>query len=215
MIYPFKIIKDYLALYLVDHGFVRAVYPNFYQVSDGLFRSSQPSPRQLKKLKQKYGIKTIINLRGENGLAAFKLENEACQKLNLNLVNYRLYSRNPPQLDEITGLIKIYQSVEYPALIHCKSGSDRTGIAAALYRILILNEAVKSAATELHWSFGHIKTSHTGVLDYFLECYVNHEKLHKISFLDWVKDYDPVSLKNEFRSSRFMSLLVDKLIRRE
>ena len=174
-----------------------------------------PCNNTYKTLKKKYGIKTIINLRGENGLAAFKLENEACQKLNLNLVNYRLYSRNPPHLDEITGLVKIYQTIEYPALIHCKSGSDRTGIASALYRILIANETVQNASSELHWSFGHIKKSHTGVLDYFLECYVKHTKKQKISFLDWVKDYDPVSLKNEFRSSGFMSLLVDKIIRRE
>ena len=110
---------------------------------------------------------------------------------------------------------EIYQTVEYPALIHCKSGSDRTGIAAALYRILILNQTVKEASDELHWSYGHIKTSHTGVLDYFLECYVSHSEKQKISFLDWVKDYDPVSLNNEFRSSGFMSLLFDKIIKRE
>ena len=166
-------------------------------------------------IKKKYGIKTIINLRGENGLAAYKLEKKACEELDLNLINFRVYSRNPPQLDEIKGLIEIYKTVEYPALIHCKSGSDRTGIAAALYRILILNQTVKEASNELHWSYGHIKTSHTGVLDYFLERYVSHTEKQKISFLEWVKDYDPVSLKNEFRSSGFMSLLFDKIIKRE
>ena len=113
------------------------------------------------------------------------------------------------------GLTKIFQNVEYPALIHCKSGSDRTGIAAALYRILILNETVQDAADELHWSYGHIKSSHTGVLDYFLECYLSQAKKEKISFLDWVTEYDPVVLKNEFRSSGYLSLLVDKIIRRE
>jgi len=52
-------------------------------------------------------------------------------------------------------------------------------------------------------------------LDYFLERYVSHTEKQKISFLEWVKDYDPVSLKNEFRSSGFMSLLFDKIIKRE
>ena len=215
MMYIWNLIKNYLALYLVDHGFVRAIYPNMHKVSEGLFRSSQPSPRQLENIKRKYGIKTIINLRGKNGLAAYKLEKKACEELDLNLIDFRVYSRNPPQIDEINGLIEVYQSVEYPALIHCKSGSDRTGIAAALYRILILNETVKEASDELHWSYGHIKTSHTGVLDYFLECYVSHSEKQKISFLEWVQDYDPVSLKNEFRSSSFMSLLFDKIIKRE
>jgi len=213
--YLLNFIKNYLALYLIDHGFVRAIYPNMHKVHDGLFRSSQPSPRQLANIKKKYGIKTIINLRGENGLAAYRLEKKACEELDLNLINFRIYSRNPPQIDEVKGLIEIYQTVEYPVLIHCKSGSDRTGIAAALYRILILNQTVKEASNELHWSYGHIKTSHTGVLDYFLERYVSHSEKQKISFLEWVKDYDPVSLKNEFRSSSFMSLLFDKIIKRE
>ena len=69
-----NLIKNYLALYLIDHGFIRAIYPNMHKVSEGLFRSSQPSPRQLANIKKKHGIKTIINLRGENGLAAYKLE---------------------------------------------------------------------------------------------------------------------------------------------
>ena len=215
MLELFKTIKNYLGLYIIDHGFVRAIYPNFHEVGNNLFRSSQPSPRQLKIWKKKFGVKTIVNLRGENGLAAFKLEKQACEKLGLKLVNFRVYSRNPPQLKEIMGLTKIFQNVEYPALIHCKSGSDRTGIAAALYRILILNETVQDAADELHWSYGHIKSSHTGVLDYFLECYLSQAKKEKISFLDWVTEYDPVVLKNEFRSSGYLSLLVDKIIRRE
>ena len=81
----FKTVKDYLALYIIDHGFVRAVYPNFHSVGKKLYRSSQPSPKQLLSLKNRYGIRTIINLRGENGLSAFKLEKEACKKLNLNI----------------------------------------------------------------------------------------------------------------------------------
>ena len=86
----FNLIKNYLALYLIDHGFVRAIYPNMHKVSEDLFRSSQPSPRQLANIKKKYGIKTIINLRGENGLAAYRLEKKACEELDLNLINFRV-----------------------------------------------------------------------------------------------------------------------------
>ena len=72
--------------------------------------------------------------------------------------------------------------------MHCKSGSDRTGIVAALYRILYLDESVKSASTkELHWKYGHIKTSHTGVLDYFFDQYLSANKDEPQPFLDWVE----------------------------
>ena len=209
-------LKDYLSLYIVDHGFVRAIYPNLYAIDNQMYRSSQPSPKQLKILKRKYGFKTIINLRGENGLSAYSLEKEACSKLNLELVNFRAYSRNPPESDEVKQLISIFNNIKYPALMHCKSGSDRTGITAALYRIFYLKESVEEAyKKELHWKYGHIKSSHTGVLDYFFTQYISENQVNPVAFLDWVENYDHVSLKHRFRSSGWMTFIVDKILRRE
>ena len=187
MMYLSDLIKNYLALYLIDHGFVRAIYPNMHKVSDGLFRSSQPSPRQLANIKKKYGIKTIINLRGENGLAAYKLEKKACEELDLNLINFRVYSRNPPQLDEIKGLIEIYKKVKYPALIHCKSGSDRAGLGSALYFLLVLNTPVEIAQKQLSFKFLHLGGWTAGILDFMLMEYRHAFKKDRINFLDWVE----------------------------
>ncbi len=211
-----KLIKDYLSLYIVDHGFVRAIYPNMYSIDRQMYRSSQPSPKQLRILKKKYGIKTIINLRGENGLSAYRLEKKACLNLNLELVNFRAYSRNPPESEEIKTLIKLFNKIKYPALMHCKSGSDRTGVVATLYRILYLKESVKDAfKKELHWKYGHIKSSHTGVLDYFFTQYLSENQDNPKTFLEWVENYDHVSLKQRFRSSGWTTFIVDKILRRE
>ena len=211
-----KLIKDYLSLYIVDHGFVRAIYPNMYSIDRQMYRSSQPSPKQLRILKKKYGIKTIVNLRGENGLSAYRLEKKACLNLNLELVNFRAYSRNPPESEEIKTLIKLFNKIKYPALMHCKSGSDRTGVVATLYRILYLKESVKDAfKKELHWKYGHIKSSHTGVLDYFFTQYLSENQDNPKTFLEWVENYDHVSLKQRFRSSGWTTFIVDKILRRE
>ena len=211
-----KLIKDYLSLYIVDHGFVRAIYPNMYSIDRQMYRSSQPSPKQLRILKKKYGIKTIVNLRGENGLSAYRLEKKACLNLNLELVNFRAYSRNPPESEEIKTLIKLFNKIKYPALMHCKSGSDRTGVVATLYRILYLKESVKDAfKKELHWKYGHIKSSHTGVLDYFFTQYLSENQDNPKTFLEWVENYDHVSLKQRFRSSGWTTFFVDKILRRE
>ena len=211
-----KTLKDYLSLYLIDHGFVRAIYPNLHSIDNQMYRSSQPSPKQLKILKSTYGFKTIINLRGENGLSAYTLEKEACSQLNLELINFRAYSRNPPESDEIKTLISIFNKIKYPALMHCKSESDRTGVVATLYRILYLNESVEVALKkELHWKYGHIKSSHTGVLDYFFNQYISENQVNPKAFLDWVENYDHVSLKHRFRSSGWTTFIVDKILRRE
>ena len=207
--------KDYLSFYLFDHGFVRALYPNLYSIDGLMYRSSQPSPAQLAILKKKYGIKTIINLRGENGLSAYYYEKKACCDLGLELINVRTYSRSPPHFTEIKSLQKIFKKIQYPALMHCKSGSDRTGIAAALYRILHLQQSVELALKELHWSYGHIKSSHTGVLDYFFEQYIAESRRSPQSFIEWAENYDHESLKGRFRGISWASFIVDRLLRRE
>ena len=38
-----------LDMHLVDHGAIRAVYNNFYDLGGGMYRSSQPSPAQIRK----------------------------------------------------------------------------------------------------------------------------------------------------------------------
>ncbi len=214
--FKFNKIKDIFAFYILDHGFVRAIYPNLHSIDGQMFRSSQPSQRQLESLKKKIGVKTIINLRGENGLAAYRFEKETCERIGLKLVNFRVYSRNPPEYEEIKNLETLFKSIEYPALMHCKSGSDRTGVVAALYRVLHLKESVEIARSkELHWKYGHIKKSNTGVLDYFFDQYLFENKSNPQPFLDWAENYDHVSLKHRFRTSGWMNFLVDKVLRRE
>ena len=62
-------LKAWLDMHLVDHGFIRAVYNNFYHLGGGMYRCSQPSPAQIRKYQRKYGIRSIINLRGETTTA--------------------------------------------------------------------------------------------------------------------------------------------------
>ena len=69
----------WLDMHLVDHGFVRAIYNNLYDLGGGMFRSSQPSPAQIRKYHRKYGLKTIINLRGEHDYGSYFFEREVCE----------------------------------------------------------------------------------------------------------------------------------------
>src|SRR5262249_42727538 len=43
----------------------------------------------------------------------------------------------------------------YPLLIHCKSGSDRTGLASALYRLVRLGEPPERAMDSFSYGHGH------------------------------------------------------------
>ena len=116
-----------------DHGFLRVAFQNLHQIGGGMIRANQPSPAQLKTYAGQ-GIKTILNLRGPSPKGYYLLEKEACEALGLTLIDYRVFSRDTPKKQAIHDLKKIFETLEYPAVMHCKSGADRTGLAGVLYK---------------------------------------------------------------------------------
>jgi protein tyrosine/serine phosphatase len=206
----------WLSMHLVDHGVVRTVYNNFYSLGGGLYRCSQPSPAQIRRYHRKLGIRSIINLRGHSPYGSYPLEVEVCRELGINLVDARLFSREPPSAEDVHRMNELFARLEYPALMHCKSGADRAGMGSVLYRVLRLGHDVKSAMVELDWRYGHFRQARTGVLDFFLHTYVDRHEREPIAVLDWVdREYDKSDVQARFKQSRWSSLLVDSVLRRE
>jgi protein tyrosine/serine phosphatase len=105
--------------------------------------------------------------------------------------------------------------VEYPIVMHCKSGADRVGLMSALYLIIHEGRPVEEAKRQLNWYYGHIRQTRTGILDYFLEAYEKANKQHPIAFMDWVEqEYDPEALRHAYKTTRWENLL-DRLMNRE
>jgi len=197
-----------------DHGFLRLLYNNFHKVDENIFRSNMPTPSRIKKYSE-LGIKTIVNLRGVRKDGGWLLENEACKKYNLKLIDFRARSRAAPEKEMIFEAEKLFKNIEYPALIHCKSGADRVGIVCALY-FLLHKKQLEKAREQLSWKYLHVKWAKPGVLDSFVYEYTNEYKKNEISFLDWVKKkYDPIKLEENFRSIRWVNRLLDDVLKRE
>ena len=117
-----------------------------------MFRSAQPSPSMLIKFKKK-GIKTIINLRGERDNSINFVEKKICNKINLDLIEFKILSRAAPTKDQILQARDLFKKINYPALMHCKSGADRTGIMASLYLIFHKKKNVKDAMKQLSFKY--------------------------------------------------------------
>ena len=213
---PLRRLLAWLDMHLIDHGLVRSVYNNFYDLGSGLYRCSNPNPWQIRKYHKQYGIRSIINLRGEHSYGSYAYEEETCRALGITLHNVRLYSRKAPTVAEVHAMRDLFATLEYPALMHCKSGADRAGMGAALYRILHLGHPVEAAMAELDWKYGHFKQAKTGVLDFFLASYLRDNARRPMPFLEWVETvYDHSTLCNQFYADGWASLLVDKVLHRE
>jgi len=208
----------YLDMLLVDHGFIRAIYMNLHPVTDTkkMWRSAQPSPRQIKKL-AKRGIKTIINLRGERrDCGAYLLEEAACQEHGIALVNFPVSSRDTPKVEWILGARDMFAEIEYPALLHCKSGADRAGLMSTLYAYVGEGRPLDEALGQLSLKYGHVKQAKTGLIDWFFENYQRRNTQSPIDFFEWVEtEYDREAMKREFMAKGWASLLVDSILQRE
>lgn len=203
-----------------DHGFLRVWFNNQHLIGDAsggdvMYRANQPSPKRIEQL-AKDGIKTILNLRGESDKGYYALEKEACEKHGITLVDFRMYSRDTPKIKSLHGLRELFESIEYPALMHCKSGADRTGITGVLYRHFHQNIPIEEAVEQLRIKYLHMKAGKTGMLDFFFDDYIAYAKTGTLSFMEWVDEvYDPADVKARFMSGWIGNILSEKILRRE
>lgn len=208
-------IRDYLDLYLVDHGFIRGLYKNRHRVGEKMYRSAQPSPSDVRKL-SKMGIKTIINLRGASNTGGYRLEKEACAQYGIDFVDFKIYSRDGPKQEDALRLGEFFEGIKYPALLHCKSGADRASLMSALYLFVHEGKSLDEATEQLSFRFGHMKSSKTGILDYFMERIKRETDGSVAGFYEWIENtYDRKELKSEFKAGALATFFVDKVIRRE
>lgn len=190
----------YLDLWLIDYGVLREVYPNQHLVSGDIWRSAQPAPRHLRRLAGR-GVRTVLNLRGAEAHGAYWLEQEACARLGLKLIDVKLKSRAAPTRAELARMREAIAAIDGPTLIHCKSGSDRTGLFCGFYLVLREGVPVAEARHQLGLRYGHIRTTKTGVLDHLFDLYLEDAARSPISFSDWLDTvYDPQALTAKFNA---------------
>lgn len=205
----------YVELILADHGLFRLFYLNRHRLARDAWRSAQPAPHNIRKFARK-GVRTIVNLRGPRNCSSYALEVAECERLGIRLVNYQLRSRAAPTVDEIKGVKALLGEIEYPALMHCKSGADRAGLMSVLFMHFREGQPIEEAVKQLSLRYGHIRQADTGILDYVFERYIADNAARPIAFIDWIETaYDPDEVKRSFHATGWANRLVDSILRRE
>ena len=192
------------------------LWDNFAEVIPGkLYRCNHPTPARLAALTRRYGLKTLINLRGHRQCGVGRaVTRQAAGRLGLTHIDMAFESRGAPHRDRILRFADIYARLETPALMHCKSGADRAGLASGL-AILFEGGTAEQALGQLSWRFGHLSRSRTGILDGFFRLYAEQAE-GKVKFLDWVSDiYDEAGLRRDFKAAHISSFINEWLLRRE
>lgn len=166
---------------------------NFHTVVPGkVYRSAQPTPASLTRAATDQGIRTVVNLRGTCDAYSWFLEEAAAtQRLGLAQEDLCFSSYRLPSVHELKLLVEVFDRSEKPLLIHCRRGSDRTGLACAVYLLSQGETSLAEARRQLHWRYGHLALGRTRHLTTFFDLY--EEWLHaqgqphcRAAFRDWV-----------------------------
>jgi protein tyrosine phosphatase (PTP) superfamily phosphohydrolase (DUF442 family) len=207
--------KAWMSMVFVDHGIFRLFYLNKHSVDGRLFRAAQPWPHQIARF-ARAGGKTLVYLRGGREHGSWPLERDAAAAHGLHLTEFLARSREAPSTEMLLSAPVFFEHLNYPAMIHCKSGADRAGFVAALYVLVHLKRPVAEAMQQLSPRYGHFRWSKTGILDQFLALYRDTGEARGIAFLDWVRDhYDPDALQRDFKPGFWSNMLVDRILHRE
>jgi protein tyrosine/serine phosphatase len=115
--------------------FIQVALPNFHTTRKGvLYRSGQPRGLGLEFVKL-YGIRTLINLR-EPDRKGIPEEKAFAAENGLQFYNFSIGS----SAAEIDETVKRFLSIvadksNWPILVHCSRGKERSGVLSAIYRI--------------------------------------------------------------------------------
>ena len=150
---------------------------NLHAVSAGiLYRSAQLSKNEIRAVVREYAIKSVLNLRGAHeGQSWYDDEIETANELGVAHFDYPLSSKRIVTSEQIAEILDIVRKAPKPLLIHCKSGADRSGLVAALYRFSETGASAAEADQELSLLYGHFPylTSRSGAMDDSFWAFVN------------------------------------------
>lgn len=131
---------------------------NFHAVSDGVvYRAAQMDGAALAAWQRDYGIASVLNLRGPSESSDWYLEEKrASQRLGIAHIDYPMSDQSVMSEDEVQALVQVMKDAPKPMLIHCRAGSDRTGLASLLYLVAVEGRDEEEAEWQLSLAFGHV-----------------------------------------------------------
>lgn len=115
---------------------------NLYRMAPGLYRSALPRAQDWPQLEQ-LGVATVINLYQ-------KSDDQWLRDPRIRRIQLPLHTDRIDDADVIEVMRSIRQAqAQGPVLIHCKHGQNRTGLIAAMYRIIYQDWSKEQALAEM------------------------------------------------------------------
>jgi len=166
-------------------------------VPSEIYRSSEMPVSTFVSETQRLGIKTVLDVRlGPDKLSKEYLgEAEALNAVGINYIHFPLKGSREMTQEQVADLLKLLNSAENPLLVHCSSGTHRSGVVTAIYLMDVKGLPYHEAIQQMSGKYGffrferEIKSAVSGrpTIDNILWRYGEFlEKHPNVKFREWV-----------------------------
>jgi protein tyrosine phosphatase (PTP) superfamily phosphohydrolase (DUF442 family) len=141
-----------------------------------VYRTAQLSREQLERFITRNGIKTVINLRGCcPNMDWYQGDALATHATGISQEDLTFSAKRYPPATEVARLVEVFDRTEYPVVLHCARGADRTGLASTIAVLLLTDADPAVARRHMRPRYGHVAAvGRTGLLDEFFDAYEAH-----------------------------------------
>jgi protein tyrosine phosphatase (PTP) superfamily phosphohydrolase (DUF442 family)/catechol 2,3-dioxygenase-like lactoylglutathione lyase family enzyme len=138
-----------------------------------VYRSAQPDEGDVTELTARHGIRTVLNLRGTTPWDEgwYQPECRATAAAGVSQEDVTLSAHALPFPAELKRVVEVLDRTEYPVLVHCKQGADRTGLVSAMVMLLYTDATLDEARRQLLPRYGHWPVARTANMDRFFDLY--------------------------------------------
>jgi hypothetical protein len=152
---------------------VRLGSSNFGAVAQGrIYRSAQMRPSTLARTVRDYKIGTVLNLRGSNPKEPwYPAERRASTESGAAQVDVSLASDLWLTRAQARTLLNVLDTCDYPLLIHCQWGSERTGLVSAITELLRPRGSLASARRQFSLYYLYVPAGDGVVMEAHLRRY--------------------------------------------
>lgn len=137
-----------------------------------IFRSCQMPSDALSRALQQYRIKTVLNLRGPNPSADwYRREVAATLASGATQVDVPLSSCVWMSRLQLRTILDVLDRSEYPLLVHCQWGSERTGVTTAIAELLREGSSLEDARSQLDIRYLYVRLGDGRIMAEFVDQY--------------------------------------------
>jgi hypothetical protein len=172
---------------------------NFAVLQPGrIYRSGQMPAPALRRTIQAHGIKTVLNLRGPNPAESwYRQERETTLASGATQIDLPMSSCVWMSRLQLRELIGVLQRCEYPLLIHCAWGSERTGLVSAIAALLRPGSTLQEARDQFSLRFLFVPLGDGKIMSEMLDRYESWLRANRLehrpeTFRTWaIRHYVP------------------------